>query len=230
MLKQETWLSKTKPKPRPTLSWKMVAEDLAAIEITLTNGLKAMDHPQFQAELDYTQGWQLPLRHLGPILRFIDLSVSALSELRQGHLDNAVRRMEAAIQCLGIFGNEPLWVSKVTQSYKAISVFDCTWQAVHANGLQDGHLQRLQDAWRKLDFISDVSRALVMESAIVRHEFARFRGTNQTVYEWLEGKSAPAAPSMAVTAVGRGNATKLVQWLQRRSLLARLEIQLVATG
>jgi len=205
ILKQERWRSKTKPS-RPTFTWETVVVDLAAFESALTNGLKAMEQTHFQAELDYGLGWNLSLRHLAPLFRFIDiLCVSALSELRQGHVDEGVLRMEAAIQCLGILGNEPMWVSKMARSHRAISVFDCTWQAAHAKGLQDSHLQRLQDAWRKLDFISEIPGAFLMEAAVVRNEFGQFRATNQTVYDWIKPTWAPPPPptttKVAATAV-----------------------------
>ena len=198
LLKVDHW----RTKPGGYMTWRTLGEQLALSEVALTNGIHALErHVHFHADLNYEVGWGLLLRHLFQLSRFMDaLCASALYELRQGDVDLGVDRLEAAIHCLAIYGAEPLWVSQMVRSQKAKSVFAATWHAAHTPGLEDVHLWRLQDAWSKQDFITNVPRALSMERVILGNEFAQFRESDKSINQWPVSQ-APPARSPGVTKI-----------------------------
>jgi hypothetical protein len=192
LLRRDQWATK----PRGYMTWRALGEELAPCEVALANGIHALQrHVHFRADLDYEAGSGLLLPHLAHISRFINtLCASALYEVRQSNVDVGVARLEAAIHCLAVFGDEPLWVSQMARAEKTKVVFAVTWHAAHAQGLQDIHLRRLQEAWSKQDFIGGVPRAFSMEQAMLANEFVRFRESDKSVNDWLYGVAAPPPP------------------------------------
>lgn len=195
-------------------TWEAMAHEIEKREPALKLAMQALAYPQFSSRVDYNIGWTLPLPHLAQIWRTVEaLCASALLELRHGRVDAGVARLEAAIRYVGALENERLWVSQHVRMGRAQVLFEHTWQAVHAEGLSDQHLDNIQKAWTRLDFLPGVMGALSMEAVMAAAEFERFRQADLSIVDWLEGrpspKPAPASTGAFLEAMFDGTAELL---------------------
>jgi hypothetical protein len=127
------------------VTWEMLGETLEPFEPALQTAVKALALPEFNANPDYYSGWGTLLPHLSR-LHYLHFTFqgAALHRLHGGRLDEGVELMAGHIRLAATLKDEACTISQLTRLAMAPGAFATTWQAVHADGLNEAHLKELR--------------------------------------------------------------------------------------
>lgn len=195
--------------PRYSNSWAEALADYESQQPLIRELHCLIEQPLIDHHLAYGQGFNLILPHLAPTKKCAQrLGAAALCELRKGDSTEAVAHVRTMVALTHATRMEQLLISQLVRCAVASIAMSVTWDLLQAGNLEDADLETLQTEWSKLDFLSPMESALVMERALslltiqqMRNSPASFQNitmlssragaggavqTNRSFAEWVE--------------------------------------------
>ena len=163
-----------------TNSWPEVESALAEKQ-ALLGLLRALpQRPAVNLNLDYAQGFSLPLPHLSQVMRAAQLlSTDALCALHRGDAESAAADVYAVLALVKAWRDEPLVVSQLVRTSIAQLTFAATWSLWQSPAVTDKQLGAVQRNWSELEFMLATESALAMERAMVEETLEQMRDSSR---------------------------------------------------
>ena len=185
-----------------TNSWEEVA---AAVRLNSNafNLLQQMIvHPdldfQFHYERGFGDGFDFNNMHLAETKRMAQrLETVAMSDLHEGDTASAVKDLRAMLALARSLDDEHFIISELVQMAIAAMAVPVTWDVLQSPNLTDEQLAQLQNDWNALDLVQGDENALEMERAMGLASVAKWRASNKSMQQLLNGEKV-AAPMEAV--------------------------------
>jgi hypothetical protein len=188
------------PTPDSANLWPGLELLVAANEDALAQLRAAVTGPEtrFAFELDYRAGPKVLLAHL-PRLKSVAqwLSLAAMVDLHNGRLPNACENLQAFTVTVAYSRKDALLLSELVRIAMAAICVSTTWEALQAPGWRDDSLERLQNLWQSVDFVSQAASALAMEGAFLEGNFTAGRESYTGVGLFGGGSSGSGLAELA---------------------------------
>jgi hypothetical protein len=153
-------------------SWADLDEQTAKASNALVAVKTALAQPALNVEIDYTQGYEIQLRHLQATYDARNwLTLSALNDIHHRNLEAATENILTIAALMRFQEDERLVISQINRWQTGLVGLDMTWEALQAPGWTDEQLATLQRAWQKNGVIQDTGSALEMERLFRREQF-----------------------------------------------------------
>ncbi len=189
----------TPPPPRPT--WEDLAVELQACASALQEIGEVTKVAGFDWSLDYSQGFEMLLPHLGPAKSAVQrLQAATLLALHQGRRDDAIEFLETQLRIVRGFPRNGMLIDELVRIAIGAIAWNTTWEALQDGDWTDAQLRRLQQAWQDTEFVDCMIRGLEMERALALGEYARCREDPGRLSNMLSafgglGATAPTPPA-----------------------------------
>lgn len=198
------------PPPRPT--WEDLAVELQACLPALREVGDATKVAEFDWNLDYSLGFEIPLPHLGSAKSAVQRLVAAtLLALHQGRRDDALEFLETQLRIVRAFPRHGLLIGELVRIAMGAIAWNTTWELLQADGWSDAQLRRLQQAWQETEYVDCMIRGLEMERALALREYARCRedpGRLASFFAMAGGSGGTAPTPSAVS-----KPSDLLEWM-----------------
>ena len=179
-----------------TNTWEELAEDLKLNAAALELLREALDRPQFDMNLNYKMGFNLPLGSLARHKTVAQwLSAAALNDLHAGRLSEAAANLNALFSLVNASRDQRLIICQLVRIAIAAIGIPPTWEALQADGWTDAQLAGIQQGLATLEFLQPMEQASAMERAIGIEMFDRLRSSNAERRQWFRGNAFGAAPA-----------------------------------
>ena len=178
---------------KSTNTWEEVSLDLAANQPTLEQLRVALAKPAFDFKLDHSRGFEMDFTHIAPAKSYCQwLGATVQHSLRKGENQVALEDLVAAVGIPRVLENDRIMISELVRDAISAINLGTTWEALQAGGWTDEQLTRLQAAWERNTFATNMVRSLRVERADGDTYFERFRKSNDETYQhmfpaWLQG-------------------------------------------
>jgi hypothetical protein len=140
--------------------------------------------------LDYKQGTSLLLPQLVELKSAtMSLAETALQALHENDLAEAALDVNASVDLMRAWGDEPLLISCLVRLACVRISIAVGWEALQHNGWTDAQLAGLQTNWERLDLIESLGLVFSGERAFAVSGAAQARGLNNG--DELDGGTAP---------------------------------------
>jgi hypothetical protein len=145
------------------------------------------------------------------------LSAAAICDLHRGDVVSAVRNARAMLALAKAMQNQRLVISELVRIAIAQMAVSLNWEILQADGVTDGQLSELQNAWAGLDFIQGNKDALAMERVNGEITLAKWRSSNAELKKYFElGRRARenmGVPDEEKSALAKAKTTaKIFMW------------------
>lgn len=171
---------------KTTNTWDEVASDLAANKQTLEQLRVALTKPAFDFKLDHSRGFEMSFLHLAPVKSLSQWFGTDLQKsLRNGENKVALEDLLAAITIPRVLENDRILISELVRIAISSINLGTTWEALQADVWTDEQLARIQEAWEKNTFTTNMVRSLQVERADGDTYFERFRKSNDETYQYM---------------------------------------------
>ncbi len=186
--------------PLPTIDssnvWPALSQAVNRQRETVTEIRAALESPVLSFDLNYQQGFSLPLPHLAPLKGAAQwLAATMLVELHQGHPTNAWENLRALTALMQRFRNEPLVISELVRVAIGQIALNATWEALESTGWPDEQLAENQAAWQSVDLLTQADSALAMEQLLGEQAFAQWRRSYASI-GFMNGSGGPASSGL----------------------------------
>jgi len=153
-----------------------------------------IERPALDFHLDYRQGFDLMLPHLGALKQAAQrLSYSAEFELHRGDTEEAARKVRTMLAIAKGMADERLVISQLVRIAIAHIALAANWELLQSPITTDQQLEGLQRDWAELEFSPAVENALLMERAMAEMTLTRMRNSSAAFKRVANGwGSAPA--------------------------------------
>lgn len=193
-----------------TNSWADIEQALKSQSPCLALLQQAGEFPFLDFELDYKQGFSMPLPHLIKMKRAaVLLSSAAIDALHRNDSFAAVTNVHTLLALQSAWKNEPTLISQLVRIAMAQITANAQWELLQATNLTDAQLALLQRDWMDLEFVRPMENALVFE-----------RGWSSVTIQQLRTSNSPSAmfaAFSAATSSGGGS----VGWLGNFGQIAK---------
>jgi hypothetical protein len=182
---------------KKTNTWNELTEDLRLSAAALEQIREALRSPQFDLNLNYKMGFNVPLGSLAKYKAVAQwLSAATLNDLHAGRLNEAAANLNALLSLVNALRDERLIICQLVRIAIAASGFPPTWEALQADGWTDAQLAAFQQGWAALEFLQPMEQASAMERAIGLEMFDRLRNSSAERRQWFSGNvfGGAAAP------------------------------------
>ena len=182
---------------RKTNTWDELAEDLKMNAAALEQIREALRSPQFDMNLNYKMGFNIPLGGLARHKTVAQwLSAATMNDLHNGRLNEAAANLNALLSLVNASRDQRLIIYQLVRVAVAAIGIPPTWEALQTDGWTDAQLARLQQGWAALEFLQPMEQASGMERAIGIEMFSRLRNSSAERRQWFSGNAfgSTAAP------------------------------------
>ena len=180
-----------------TNTWEQLAQDLKMNAAALEQIREALRSPQFDMNLNYKMGFNVPLGNLARHKAVAQwLSAATLNDLRAGRLNEAAANLNALLSLVNASRDQRLILYQLVRIAVAAIGIPPTWEALQADGWTDAQLAGIQQGWAALEFLLPMEQASAMERAIGIEMFDRLRNSSAERRQWFSGNAfaGTAAP------------------------------------
>lgn len=183
-------------------TWAQLALDLSTNRAVLDRARAGLAQPVFENHLDYAAGPKIAFTHLS---KAKSLSYWFGSEcqlaLHEARTADALPPLLAQVHLPRLLSRDRIVISELVRiALGAIARTD-TWEALQADGWNDGQLWEIQNAWDQLHFLTNYSQSLEGERIFAATTFDLCRKSNEQTAsllfwaeEWL-GNDFSSLPS-----------------------------------
>lgn len=182
--------------------WWQVLADYKSQQEVLAEFQQLIAKPALDYNLDFSQGFNLALAHLAPWKTCAQrLGAASDCELQLGNTRAATLYLRAMVALTRGTAQEPVLISQLVRMAVASIAGVATWDLLQAGGLEDDRLAALQEDWSKLEFLSSMEKALMMERCFSIETIERMRASTEefntltTSLGTALGTGGPTAPS-----------------------------------
>lgn len=154
-----------------------------------------IERPALDFHLDYRQGFDLLLPHLGALKQAAQrLSYGAVFDLHSGDTDAAALKVRTILAIAKGMADERLVISQLVRILIVHIALAATWELLQSSRTSDEQLAALQRDWTNLEFSQAVENALVMERAEAEMTLTRMRSSSAAFKRVANGwGSAPGS-------------------------------------
>jgi hypothetical protein len=175
------WSEDPLPNVETTNVWPGLRAEIERHRLTLGQIRAALSKPALVVNLDYSQGYNLLLPHLGGFREAaLWLTHSAMLDLHERRPEDAVTNLQAAVRLVARFKDEPVLVSVVVRFAFSRRAAAATWELLQCPDVNEAQLAALQAEWEAVDFGSPVRAAIRMERAVFLDTLAEMRSSVQS--------------------------------------------------
>lgn len=171
---------------KATNTWEEVSLDLATNKQTLEKLRVVFAKPAFDFKLDHSRGFAMDVIHLASAKSLCQWFGTAFqNSLRNRENQVALEDLLAAIGIPRVLENDRILMSELVRIGISSINLGNTWEALQANVWTDEQLARIQGAWEKNAFATNMVRSLQVERADGDTYFERFRKSNDETYKYM---------------------------------------------
>ncbi|MDW8310702.1 MAG: hypothetical protein RMK20_15115 [Verrucomicrobiales bacterium] len=188
------WRQDPLPNDYTTNLWPGLRADLQRLRPTLDQIPEALSRPALVVDVDYLQGFNMPLPHLsrmkyaGPWLAW-----RAALDLRDGRTAEALADVRAIARLVALYKDEPLLVSALVRYAVAAVGVVAAWELLQCPQVTEAQLATLQADWEAVDFGDQIEAAIRMERAMIRNTLAEMRTSRQSLVRAAAQLQPPAS-------------------------------------
>jgi hypothetical protein len=169
-----------------TNTWEEVSSDLATNRQALEQLRAALAKPGFDFKLDHSHGFEMDFTHIPPTKSYSQwLGAAVQNSLRNGEYQVALEDLLAAIRIPRVLENDRILISELVRAAISSINLGTTWEALQADVWTEEQLARIQAAWEKNTFATNMVRSLRVERADGDTYFERFRKSNDETYQYM---------------------------------------------
>ncbi len=174
-----------------TNQWEDLRVELDGLAATFAQIRSELQHPAFDFNINYRQGFSIPLPHLGSFNALSQALLSSiLLKLHDGKLPEAITDLRSELDLIRVLEKEPLLISQIIRVRQMEFASRATWEALQASGWSDDQLAQLQQRWQSLQFIGPFSAAIILERAMMVSEVAQWRESDSQ-FQKMQGTWGP---------------------------------------
>ena len=182
---------KTRHQEIYTNSWDEVGAFLENDAGAMDAARKLIERPKVNLNLNYYEGFNLLLPHLGAIRRRTTLLAgSAMHNLHRHDSQAATSDIRAMIAVANGLADEPLIISQIVRIQTLRLGFDPIWAVVQSPDMTEEQLAAIQRDLERTEFTRSMESAVLMERALVLRTIAGMRASSKefnTVRSGLAG-------------------------------------------
>jgi hypothetical protein len=167
-------------------NWKQVAADLASNAGTLDAIGLALEKPVLRNPVDFSRGYNIEFGHLAPVKGLAAwYAAAAQLALRNGDHELAVRHLTTLIRLPKLLAEDRLVISELVRIAIGAIARTAVWEALQAQGWEDGQLRTLQREWAAQEDLRSMIRALEGEIVFNRESFKMLRRSHEDTVRML---------------------------------------------
>ena len=159
-----------------TNTWQELGDELAEANNNLIQLRNLNDHPFLDFNLNYSQGWSMPIPHLSKLKRTAQwLDASALYNLHQRKPTAACADVHAMLAIVKGETEERTTISQLVRIAIASIGANATWEILQATNVSEEDLAQLQQDWQSPEFIRAYEHILLWERVAAMLTFDQTR-------------------------------------------------------
>ena len=187
-----------------TNTWNEVDQALERYHDALDFVREAAERPAFDFQLDYREGYNLSLPHLGPLKHAVQLlTTDTLCDLHHGDAAAATTNVEAMLALVKATADERLAISQLVRIAMAAISMAATWELLQSPRVSDDQLAAVERDWAALRFMEPARESLAMERALNLMMLQRMRTSSTQFRQVLSlGGSGPAGSGLTLGDMG----------------------------
>jgi len=141
---------------------------------------QVLERPKLDFQLDYSKGARMLLPQLAPMKRTAQmLDAAAICELHNGDSGAATTNILTLLALVRKDTGDTILISHLVRIAMTAIAIGPTWELLQATNGNDAQLAAVQDAWQRLNFLSDAENSFVMERAWVSVEIEKSRASHE---------------------------------------------------
>lgn len=159
-----------------TNTWQELGDELAEASNNLIQLRNLNDRPLLDFNLNYGQGWSMPIPHLSKLKRTAQwLDASALYNLHQGKSSAACADVHTMLAIVNGETEERTTISQLVRVAIAAIAENATWEILQATNVSEEDLAQLQQDWQSPEFIRAYEHTLLLERVVAMLTFNQTR-------------------------------------------------------
>jgi hypothetical protein len=147
-----------------TNSWEDFGAGIAANSPAIDLLHQVLVRPKLDFQLDYSKGTRMLVPQLAPMKRSAQmLDAAAIYELHNGDPGAASTNIITLLVLVHKDSADGLLISHLVRIAMTAIAIGPTWELLQSTNVNDSQLGAVQNAWQRMDFLSDAENSFVME-------------------------------------------------------------------
>jgi len=179
-----------------TNTWEEFAARVEAERPAIELLQQVLARPRLDFELDYKEGAQLRLPHLGPLKHAAQkLTAAAIMELHNRDDGAAATNILTLLDLVHKNAMEGLLISHLVRMAMTAIAVTPTWELLQTTNVTDAQLAAVEKGWQQMDLLGNAENAFVTERAWGANEIQKARASHEAYREVIGLGSASSVVS-----------------------------------
>ena len=167
-----------------TNSWEDLGRVLEAEKGKLDSLQNLTDHPILDFNLNYGQGFFLPLSHIAPLLETARvLEASVLYNLHRGNVTDGCANLREMLALPNGEIQEPITLSQKVRMVITYLSANATWEILQDTNISESEIAAMQKDWQTLEFVKALERAQLMDRVLFISGMERMRQNPKELWD-----------------------------------------------